>query len=89
MSSEIAYTDRRMLSMSRPQALVCTILGVLAIAVTPVCGGPLIDQAYESGAIDLETARLYRVYEAVNPEALPTKFRSTDGVAACGTPVVK
>ena len=88
MSSEIAYTDRRMLSMSRPQALVCTILGVLAIAVTPVCGGPLIDQAYESGVIDLETARLYRVYEAVNPEALPTKFRSTDGVAACGTPVV-
>ena len=83
-----ANTGHRMLNMSRTQTLVCTVLGVLAMAVTPICAGPLIDQAYESGAIDLETARLYRVYEAVNPEALPAKFHSTYGVAACGTPVV-
>ncbi len=77
--------DHRMLNLSKALALVC----VLACSVSPLSAGPLIEQAYESGAIDLETARLYRVYEAVNPTAVPAKFRGSSGViAACGTPVV-
>jgi len=64
------------------------VLCLLASSSTPVSARSLIDQAYESGAITLETARLYRVYEAVNPVALPAQYRSSGDIAACGTPVV-
>jgi hypothetical protein len=67
---------------------IMAVLCLLASSSTPVSARSLIDQAYESGAITLETARLYRVYEAVNPVALPAQYRSSGDIAACGTPVV-
>ena len=63
-------------------ALLC--LGLAA----PLAANPLIEQAYEAGILDVETAHLYQVYEAVAPHALPAEYRSADGHATCGTPVV-
>ena len=36
---------------------------------------PLIQQATEAGVLDAETALLYRVYEAADPDHLPAEYR--------------
>lgn len=81
-----ASASCRMLTTS--WTVVLLWLGMAAAVVA----NPLIEQAYEAGAIDLETARLYHLYQAVSPDALPAQYRgagsgSSSG-STCGTPAV-
>ena len=73
MESQVDSREHhRTLNLSRILAVLCLLTSTIA----PLSARSLIDQAYESGAITLETARLYRVYEAVNPVALPAQYRN-------------
>ena len=46
----------------------------------------LIESAYESGALDLETALIYQVQSLRDPSALPAAYREIHAQPFCGTP---
>ncbi len=54
----------------------------------PVRGKSLIEQAWEAGVLDLETALLYQFYAVREPGALPEEYRETVTHAFCGTPAI-
>ena len=76
-----------MISTSVIVKYAAAVLLCLGLA-SPLTANTLIEQAYETGVLDLETARLYGVYEAVSPHALPAQYRGAGGPATCGTPAV-
>ncbi len=47
----------------------------------------LIEESYERGEIDYETALLYKVYSLFDPEKLPAEYQSDTSIP-CGTPIL-
>ena len=54
----------------------------------PAQGKTLIEQAYEAGVLDIETALLYQVQAARDPDALPPEYQEEPARPFCGTPLV-
>ena len=59
---------------------------LLFFSIHPVQAKTLIETAYESGELDLETALIYQVQSLRDPDALPAAYRETHTRALCGTP---
>ena len=61
----------------------------LALACTaPAGANPLIAQARETGALDVETALVYEVLDLVDPDLLPAQYRAEPELRFCGTPIL-
>lgn len=54
----------------------------------PVQAKTLIEQAYEAGVLDIETALLYQVQAARDPDALPPAYQEEPAHPFCGTPLI-
>ncbi|MFA6107888.1 MAG: MXAN_6640 family putative metalloprotease [Candidatus Latescibacterota bacterium] len=54
----------------------------------PVGARTLIEQAYEAGTLDLETALLYQVQSLRDQEAIPPRYREEPARPFCGTPIL-
>jgi len=52
-------------------------------------GNSLIEQAWEAGELDAETAFLYQIYAVRSSDLLPVDFREGEAVPRCGTPMVQ
>ena len=67
------------------------LLSIAALTAAPdeAPGNPLIAAARESGLLDTETALLYELYEALEPESLPSEYRDENpGPRGCATPLI-
>ena len=67
-------------------AAICFFLCVLT--ALPARAKTLIEQAWEAGVLDLETALLYQYYSVRDPGSLPEEYRETAPHAFCGTPAM-
>ena len=67
-------------------AAICFFLCVLT--ALPARAKTLIEQAWEAGVLDLETALLYQFYSVRDPGSLPEEYRETAPHAFCGTPAI-
>ena len=66
-------------------------LSIAALIAAPAAApaNPLIAAARESGLLDTETALLYGLYEALEPESLPPEYRDEHpGLRGCATPLI-
>ena len=64
-------------------------IAALIAAPAPAPANPLIAAARESGLLDTETALLYGLYEALEPESLPPEYRDEHpGLRGCATPLI-
>ena len=66
--------------------MTAKILAVLLLFALPIQAKTLIEAAYESGELDLETALLYQVLSVRAPDQLPAMYQESGGLAVCGTP---
>lgn len=61
---------------------------LLLCLTAPVGARTLIEQAYEAGTLNLETALLYQVQSLRDPEAVPPQYREEPARPFCGTPIL-
>ncbi|NKB68947.1 MAG: hypothetical protein GKR89_17915 [Candidatus Latescibacteria bacterium] len=54
----------------------------------PLQAGPLLDQHYQAGVLDHQTALLYRAYAVAAPQHLPVIYRHDGSTHRCGTPAL-
>jgi len=66
----------------RPLFLICLLCAL------PVQAKTLIEQAYEAGILDIETALIYQVQAVRDPDGLPAEFRELPVQPVCGTPLI-
>ena len=66
--------------------MTAKILAVLLLFALPIQAKTLIEAAYESGELDLETALIYQVLSVRAPDQLPAMYQESGGLAVCGTP---
>ena len=59
---------------------------LLFLCSSPLLAKTLVETAYESGELDLETALIYQVQSLRDPDALPDAYRETHNRPLCGTP---
>jgi len=64
------------------------MLLVWGIGLSSVSGTTLIEQAYQAGELDLQTALLYQVEAFRDPQTVPAPYREAPSVPVCGTPMV-
>jgi hypothetical protein len=90
MRFRLSGTDHRRPGRHRAALALFSSLASCFFLATGVAANPLIQQAVEAGVLNAETALLYRVYEAADPDYLPADYRHThaSGALACGTPVL-
>ena len=80
----------------RLQPPVCvalaSLLSVSALFSTaapgPASANTLIALARQSGALDEETAQVYEVLDALEPDLLPPQYRARHALQFCGTPAL-
>ena len=60
----------------------------LLLLALPLGAGPLIEQHYQAGVLDRQTALLYQAYAIAAPEQLPAIYRQDRAVHRCGTPIL-
>ncbi|MEW6749959.1 MAG: MXAN_6640 family putative metalloprotease [Candidatus Latescibacterota bacterium] len=64
------------------------LLFLSVLLALPASGKTLVEQAYERGELDLETALLYQLQARRDPDALPARYREEPTQAICGTPLL-
>ena len=65
------------------------VLLFLLFSFSTADGNPLIEQAWEAGELDAETAFVYQIYAVRNPERLPADLREDEVIPRCGTPIIR
>ena len=68
--------------MKRFLLIFCLLLPLPTRAKT------LVEQAYEAGVLDIETALIYRLQAARDPESIPAEYREVSVRPFCGTPLI-
>jgi hypothetical protein len=65
------------------------VLLFLLFSFSTAGGNPLIEQAWEAGELDAETAFVYQIHAVRSPELLPVDFREGEVIPRCGTPMIQ
>ena len=68
--------------MKRLLLILCLLLPL------PIRAKTLVEQAYEAGILDIETALIYRLQGARDPESIPAEYREAPVRPFCGTPLI-